>query len=341
MKTNLLIRWLLILAIFTLILSACKPVENNVPQPTTLSQKLLTGSNLSLLRAAITRAGLDASLGQAGAITLFAPSDSAFIGAGYADVNAINAIPVDTLKRLLQYHILNTKLLSLSIAVGSINVPQQTLAGLPIYLTKTTTTTVSSSSSTTAVSTITARTSVNGARLVQTDVEGTNGVIHVIDKVLLPPTGDIVQTLTRLSAKGPDSFSLLTAAITRANLADLLQGRTINQGPFTLFAPVDAGFTTAYSSVSAINAAPVTKVASLINAHILLGQFFSTNLYPGRTYGTITGEYALSPLLDAKNRLNSIYISSRTDAPSPTKVTDIVATNGVIHVVSSAFRLSQ
>merc|ERR1719399_2755367 len=78
---------------------------------------------------------------------------------------------------------------------------------------------------------------INDATVTTADVEASNGVIHIINKVLLPPAdgpGTIVSV-----AQNAGSFSTLVAALQQANLVDTLNGA----GPFTVFAPVDAAFT--------------------------------------------------------------------------------------------------
>ncbi len=339
MRTNSLFFFFLILTACAGLFSACRSTESNAPQPQTLSQKLAEGNNLTILRAAITRAGLDAQLGQAGTLTLFAPTDAAFQAAGYANAAAISAVPIDTLKRLLQYHILPTKLLSASITIG-VNMPQPTVAGPAVYITKTLTTTATSTTavSTTATSTTGTSTSttsatttnaggvsVNGAHIIQADIEATNGVVHAIDKLLVPPTGDIIQTLGRLSKQGPSSFTLLTTALTRAGSTTTLRGT----GPYTVFAPTDVAFTNfSYKDTTAINKQTPAALADLLNYQVVSGRLFTTNLQNNLFLTTLQGGQLITQIANA----GTYYIAN---AGQTTKLvqTDIVATNGVIHTV--------
>lgn len=338
-RTRFLIRWLTALTLCGLTFSACRPDLNNAPSPQTLSQLLTTGQNLTILRAAITRAGLDAQLGQsAGTLTLFAPTDAAFQAAGYANAAAIANVPVDTLKRLLQYHVLPTKLLSASVAVGT-STALPTVAGPPVYITRTTPTTAVSGTATSGT-VIASGLYVNGARISQTDIQGTNGVVHVVDKLLMPPSGDLVQTLGRLTAQGPNSFSLLTAAITKVGAATLLTG----SGPYTLFAPTDAAFTKTIPTirtVADINVLQNDTLRIILLNHVVTGRLFSYALI---NQSTLTSAVAAATNVPTTGRLlvstgsGSVVLTSQgllTGRPGTATVVrpDIVATNGVVHVI--------
>merc|ERR1719478_806315 len=81
---------------------------------------------------------------------------------------------------------------------------------------------------------------IGGATVSTADLECSNGVIHVIDTVLLPAKNNVVQT-----ALAAGTFTTLAAALTKANLVDTLSGA----GPFTVFAPTDAAFTKALDAL--------------------------------------------------------------------------------------------
>merc|ERR1719238_1008628 len=81
---------------------------------------------------------------------------------------------------------------------------------------------------------------INGATVTSADLDCSNGVIHVIDTVLLPAQNNIVQT-----AVAAGTFTTLAAALTKAKLVDTLGGA----GPFTVFAPTDAAFDKALKSL--------------------------------------------------------------------------------------------
>lgn len=335
MFTKSLTTLIVVITVFTLTLSACKSTTSNAPQPQTLSQLLTTGSNLTLLRAALTRAGLDAQLGQTGTITLFAPSDAAFQAAGYADAAAINSVPADTLKRLLQYHLLGSKLLTSTLATAN-GTPQPTLAGPPVYITKTSTTTAASTSATTS-SFGSGSFLVNEARIVQANTEATNGVVHVIDKVLMPPAGTILQVV-----QADTSLSLLTAAALRGGV--LVTGALSSPAPaLTVFAPTNAAFRAAgFPNAAAINAAPATALTAILTNHVLANaRAYSPTLISGpiTTFGggTLTATVGSNGAVTLQSRGNgaavSNVLSNTVTNGKLMRNRDINATNGVIHKI--------
>ena len=101
------------------------------------------------------------------------------------------------------------------------------------------------------------------SNIVTADVMTTNGVVHVIDKVLLPADKDIVQTAMAL----PD-FSILVEAVTAAGLADTLSG----PGPFTVFAPTNDAFTALFSVVPPATALSCDVLPKVLAFHVVRGR---------------------------------------------------------------------
>ena len=316
-----------VVAVFTLTLSACKSPTNDAPQPQTLSQLLATGSNLTILRAALTRAGLDAQLGQSGTVTLFAPTDAAFQSAGYADAATINSVPADTLKRLLQYHLLSTKLLTSALPTAN-SVPQLTLAGPPVYITKTSTTTAATGSGSF---------SVNNARIVQANNEATNGVVHVIDQVLLPPRGTILQVV-----QADTALSLLTAATLRGGA--LVTGALSSSAPaLTVFAPTNDAFRAAgFPNAAAINAVPAATLTAILTNHVVANaRTYSPTFVSGpiTTFGggSVTATVSSGNVINLQSRGNGTSVSmvlfNGVVNGKLLQNRDINATNGVVHKI--------
>ncbi len=165
--------------------------------------------NFTTLLAAVEAAGLTETLAGEGTFTVFAPTDAAFAALPEGTVTALLA-DIPTLTQILTYHVLGTEVPSSAVTTG----PATTLADLSIW--------------------ITAEGSgvmVNDANVEIPDVEASNGVIHVIDQVILPPT--IVDFAGYAGA-----FETLLTAATAADLAETLDG----SGDFTVFAPTDDAF---------------------------------------------------------------------------------------------------
>ena len=160
----------------------------------------------------------------------------------------------------------------------------------------------------------------NGIKVKTADIAASNGVIHVISKVLIPPTKTIAQI-----AASDTTFSLLLAAVVKAGLAGAVSG----PGKFTVFAPTNAAFRAAgFSTVADINAAPTDLITTVVKYHVLGTNVFAGDLTDGLSTPTLQPGNITINLVPAR-----VKISSSTKPASNITATDIVATNGVIHVI--------
>lgn len=304
-------RLLTLLVVLSTAFYGCKDDENPIiTTPPQNINDLVAGSNqFTLLRAAITRAGLGATLSGAGPLTVFAPTDSAFRAAGYADAAAITAAPAATINNLLLYHVVSgSAVTAAAIPTVQTAYPTSVSGNAPIYVSKGT------------------GVSVNGARVQQADVQATNGVVHVINKVLMPPAGTVLAI-----AQADTTLSFLTAAAMRGGptLTAALAGPT----PLTVFAPTNAAFRlTPYNSLSAINAANPTTLAAVLTNHVLApARAYSPTLVRGPV--TTFGGGSLTVTLGSNNAITLTSPGSATNAATVT-TPDINATNGVIHKIN-------
>lgn len=286
--------------------------EKDEPTTNTITDVVLQNNDFTILRAAVTRAGLADAL-RAGTLTVFAPNDAAFTASGL-DLATVNSLDVNTLKAVLQYHVLATKNLSTDLPTAS-NTEVTTLGGAKAYITKGT-----------------AGVSINGARVIAADVAADNGVIHVINRVLLPPAGNLLQV-----AQGNTNFTFLVAALSKVIQANPAVGATVTavltgSSPYTVFAPTNAAFqATPFNSIDAINAASGATLTTLTNvllAHVVAGRVFSTNLVAGTV--TTAGQAPLTVTLGS-----TVQVRGAGNGTNNATVTsaDLVATNGVIHVI--------
>ena len=313
-------KWGLLAVLLTLLtfsFSACKKADTPATPVPTINELITGGNNFTLLKAALVRAGLDGTLSQPGAYTVFAPSDNAFKLFGYADVNAINAAPVDLLKTVLQYHVIGTRIGASDVSAG-INTSQQTVSGLPVYISKV------SSSSTGTSSTI----SINGARVLQADGQANNGVVHAIDRVLLPPIfGNVVQTIQGIPQLLPTaSFKLLQAAVTKTGLVSQLVG----PGPITVFAPTDAAFKAVGIDSAAIVKTPAATLALILSYHVLNSRTYTPTIANGSTLTTLQGG-----TVTAGVSTTALTVTGKGNGGTASNITgpDITATNGVVHII--------
>lgn len=262
------------------------------------------------LAVALARTGLINDLARFdGNYTLFAPTDDAFRDAGFNSIQDIIRTPVEALTPILKYHVLGIKVKAADVPAGP-NAPVTTLNGAKIYATRKTDGSVF----------------INGTPVIYADIRAVNGVIHVIDRILMPPTGNIVQTAI---AANPE-FSYLVAAVTRAsqgstNVAGLLSGT----GPFTVFAPVNQAFKNAgFNTIADIMNASPNALTSILAYHVIPARVFSSDLSNGIMPTMFLGGTTTITLTGGPK----IKGNGNTTAANIVK-TDIVATNGVIHVI--------
>jgi uncharacterized surface protein with fasciclin (FAS1) repeats len=296
----------------TLVISSCKkddPVPDPIPTPDpTVAGYVTKDTSFSILLAAVKKAGLDGTLNDASKTwTVFAPTNAAFRALGYS-VASVEAITTPTdiaaLSAILTYHVLSTKVTS---------------TGVPVSDAVTTVNTRKLFASNNANGVF-----VNGVKVAVANVPVSNGVIHVIGKVLIPPTKTIAEIVSTNA-----NFSLLLAAVQRANLASALSG----PGKFTVFAPTDAAFIAAgapYNTATNIGNAPVATVTGVVSSHAFTTNIFASDLVAGPTPATLN---PLTTLTVALSSPPSVKITGSASAVSPISQVDIVATNGVIHVI--------
>ncbi len=288
--------------ISAVLLNACKkddPVPTPTPTAKNVVEIVVSDPNFSLLKQAVVKSGLSATLAS-GSLTVFAPDNAAFEAAGIdsADIASLTDIEIAD---ILKYHVLGVK-------VASAGVPEsdtvKTLNGLNIF----------ASSNTNGVF-------VNGIKVKTANIQASNGVIHVISDVLLPPTESIASLVS-----DDDNFDLLLAAAVRAGLAGTLSG----SGKFTVFAPTDAAFEAASLTADSIANTSPTALASVLLSHVIGTNVFASDLTEGATAPTlqqgVTLAIALSPVPSVKLTGSSRPVSNITEA-------NIVTTNGVIHVI--------
>ena len=293
-------------SLFAFSVTSC---EKDAATPT-IAAVVIDGANFTLLEKALIKADLVATFQGAGTFTVFAPTDDAFKAAGI-DEAFIAANTKETLAAVLKTHVLSTKVLSTAIVTGD-NTSTATLNG-NVFITKNT-----------------AGVSVNGAKVTSADVAASNGVVHVIDRVLFPTALDVVAT-----AQASSIHTLLVAAIVKAGLVTTLQGA----GPFTVFAPNNTAFEALgapYNTVANIQGMNATQTAALKDIllyHVVAARVFSTNLKAG-TVGTALATKSVTVNLDSGVKVTGGTAANVANVvTSPVARFNISATNGVIHTI--------
>ena len=298
-----------------IITSSCKKDDDPVPPPPppptptpSIAAYVTADTSFSILLAAVQKAGLATTLSNPGTLTVFAPTNAAFRAAGYsvASINALSAPDVtNVLTPLLTYHVLGAKVLAAGVPASD---TVKTLNGKNLFASKNANGVF-----------------LNGVRVVSADVPVSNGVIHAIGSVLVPPTQTIAQIVT-----GNPNFSLLLTAVVRANLASTLSG----PGKFTVFAPVNSGFPASLDTDAEINAAAVTAVAGIVGSHAFGTNIFAGDLSAGPTPATVNPLTTLTVALTPP----SVKITGSINAASLITTTNVVATNGVVHIIDKVLQ---
>jgi transforming growth factor-beta-induced protein len=155
------------------------------------------------------------------------------------------------------------------------------------------------------------------ATVTTADVPASNGVVHVIDKVLVPPG---VLNIVPMAQVNP-IFSTLVSAVVTANLQGTLSGAC----PFTVFAPTNDAFAAIQSTVAGLSTTQLTKV---LTYHVLSRQVLAANIPFAAPVATVEGETITI------NPGTPPTITDTKATPVPIVATDVRASNGVIHVIS-------
>ena len=157
------------------------------------------------------------------------------------------------------------------------------------------------------------------AKITATDLQTSNGVIHVVDRVLLPANKTVVETAQSL----PD-FSILVEAVVAANLQGTLSGA----GPFTVFAPTNDAFAALLAELGVTKdqlLADVPLLTQVLTYHVVPGRVLKANVPVGTAIGSVQGG---TFTVDA-----GLAITDQRARRASIVATDVLASNGVIHVV--------
>ncbi|HEK20777.1 MAG: beta-Ig-H3/fasciclin [Mucilaginibacter sp.] len=294
------------ICMLSIITGCSKKNDNMTSSNQSIAVLVSSNANLSLLKAAVVRAGLVETLSGSGTFTVFAPDNDAFAAAGLGSEDKINAVPVATLKNILLYHVSGQVYDSGSITTGTTEI--NTAFQAKAYVTRNSNGIF-----------------VNGAVVKQADIRANNGVVHIINKVLMPPPGNLVTT-----AQANANLTFLVAAVVRAsvgntNVAQVLSGN----GPYTVFAPTNAAFQAAgFASINAIQTADPNTLANILTYHVIAGRILSTDLTDGAMPQTLNGgKVTISISGGAKVKGNKNSTAANITAA------DVIATNGVVHVI--------
>ena len=258
-----------------------------------------TGLHDSLV-AALAHAGLVETLQGDGPFTVFAPTDAAFEAAGIDlstfDTEAEN----ETLSDILLYHVISG-------AVDAANVTDGLVATM-----------VNGDNVTFTVTNETVM--INDANVTDRDIAASNGIIHIIDKVLLPPAEEPALEDISGVAAGTGVHDSLVAALTHAGLVATLQG----DGPFTVFAPTDEAFAEAGIDLSTFdNDEANATLTDILTYHVYAGSVAAADVTDGMVATMVNGDDATFTVVNGTVMVGGATVTTA----------DVAASNGVIHVI--------
>lgn len=273
--------------------------------------KVAGTGGFNALLAAVAKADLGATLADPNArLTVLAPTDNAFnqlaTNLGFANAAAmVEALPAAALKSILTYHVLpaSRQAAELGAAPQSIQGTLYSFDGQPASITL---------NGTPSALTVTDA-ALTTANVTAADVAASNGVVHAIDKVLVPPG---VLNIVQMAQINPQLSSLVTAVVS-ANLQETLSGA----GPFTVFAPTNAAFSAAPTGLT------TQQLATVLTYHVLGTQVLASQIPFGAAIGTLAKQSIVI------NPGTPPIITDTTAAPARIIATNVRASNGVVHVI--------
>jgi transforming growth factor-beta-induced protein len=314
----------MVLVVASLVMAACAPAatpEPPKPQPTAMPEPTATpepepmdivdtavaDGRFTTLVAAVGAAELVDTLKGEGPFTVFAPTDDAFaaLPAGTVD-ELLKPENKQKLTDILLYHVVSGKVMAADAAK---------LTSAPTVLGKDIT-----------IKADMGNVYINEAKVIIADIETSNGVIHVIDAVLLPPSDDaMMEKKTIVDVAVADGrFTTLVAAVTAADLVETLSG----EGPFTVFAPTDDAFAALPAGTLDSLLKPENKqqLTDILLYHVVSGKVMAADVVGLTSAPTVLGKDVTITVKDGKVFLNDTV---------QVIITDVEASNGVIHVIDA------
>jgi len=255
----------------------------------------------NVLQTALESSTVDDALSGDGTFTLFAPTDAAFVALPPGVADALLADDGEMLDNILLGHALGSIVLAEDITG---DMATSTLSGEEVTFT------VNDDG-----------VFINEAQITMTNIEASNGVVHVIDMVLLPEPPFEGSTVYEIIQNSDDHTTLVTA-IDEAGLGDALS----QAGPFTVFAPTDQAFAVLGSDLDEI-LADEDLLNTILTYHVAEGALTSGDLESGQAITTLEGSDAVVSIFGSEEE-PLIFIDE-----AKVVVADLIADNGVVHVI--------
>lgn len=332
----------LVVVLSLLLLGACKHDDLSVPMPNEnvrpAADFIKNNYEMKLFHAALSKVGYLEQLNSAGPFTVLVPTDAAFNRLGIYNVSDFDKMNVDSLKKIIGYHIMPRKLRVEDIPSNGIDVRYATLEGSELYVSK-----ASFNPNGGAENEL----YFSGSEAIRRDVVVANGTLHLLGNVMKPQFEKTVQQWLSQHA----AYSVFVQALKKFNLWDQLA----TAGPYTIFAPDNKALANVGITEASLDAMDVNKYvgARLFGAYILYdrhffcsdGQVFSRinssggisyflkndtyymNYSGGKMYPDFTLGFALT--LRSGNGISDFIV--KTVSSNLTAKNDNLCNNGLVH----------
>ncbi|HEY5661225.1 MAG TPA: fasciclin domain-containing protein [Gaiellaceae bacterium] len=261
-------------------------------------QTAVSAGQFTTLASLLTKAGLVDTLSTGGPFTVFAPTDAAFAKVPKATLDALGKNPA-LLKSVLLYHVVPGRVTAADVVKLS---SAKTLEGRSL-----------------SIKAADGSVYVDQAKVTTPDVMASNGVIHVIDSVLIPKAATAQKNLVQ-TAVAAGQFKTLASLLTKAGLAGTLQGK----GPFTVFAPTDAAFAKVPKATLASLAKNKAKLRAVLLYHVVKGKVTAAQAMKLHSAKTLNGKSVSIRVKGGK-----VIVGGATVVKA-----NVNTSNGVIHVIN-------
>ncbi len=285
-----------------------KIIEKSTPYPEKETKQsiaeIAVDGGFNTLVAALDAADLVETLSGDGTFTVFAPTDDAFAALPEGMLEELLADP-ETLKQILLYHVVGDVVMAETVVTLD---EAETLEGSMV-----------------AIDVVDGNVFLNDSQVTSTDIEASNGVVHVIDKVLVPDMKEVASNETPEESKSiaeiavAGGFNTLVAALSAADLVETLSG----DGAFTVFAPTDDAFAALPEGMLEGLLADTESLTQILLYHVVGDVVMADTVVTLDEAETLEGSKVEIEVVDGKVFVNDSQVTS----------TDIEASNGVIHVI--------
>ncbi|WP_299011037.1 fasciclin domain-containing protein [uncultured Tenacibaculum sp.] len=298
---------------FGLLTSCSDDNDPVIEKPKTIVDVAVADSNLSTLVSALQKADLVSALQAEGSFTVFAPTNAAFQALldSNDSWNSLDDIPLETLKSVLLFHVISGEVKAADLSNTYVKTlstgPNDEMLSLQVE--------------------VDGAVEFNGdSKPIATDIMASNGVIHTIDKVMLPAN---VVTL----ALNNSSFTSLVAALTDSRHTTDFVSLLSKEGPYTIFAPTNDAFQALLDSNDSWNSLadiPIATLEAVLKYHVFAGgNVQSDELTDNQEITMFDGNIVTVDLT------NGAKLETTSGQSVTISLTDVQGTNGVVHVVSS------